>query len=46
MDLFGLDVLANVPCGETIFVLFFSIHAVSLLYTQNGTEIETYVATK
>jgi hypothetical protein len=24
MDLFGLDILSDMPCGESIFVLFFS----------------------
>lgn len=48
MDFFGLDILANVPCGETIFILFFSIHAVSLLcpkWNRKDTAM-TYVATK
>lgn len=24
VDFFGFDVLSNMPCGETVFVLFFS----------------------
>ena len=38
MDLFGLDVLATTPCGEAIFVLFFSGGQLGLAVNFNRNE--------